>query len=148
MFFAGAGVFAQIAAAANVHLIFGAGVAWLGVGRTACLHNKDVSLRLGKRLRGYQGVAFAFECDLFAAGVELGEDGGSPGAGGSGLFLGVEEGDGHDTFGTDQQLGLVGRGAEEFAAIRAGFELLRVRRGGGEEDSSDSGEERACDAIR
>ena len=148
MLFAGAGVFAQLAAAADVHLIFGAGVAWLGVGRTACLHNKDVSLGLGKGVGGNQCVAFAFECDLFASGVELGEDGGCPGAGGGWLFLGVEERDGHDAFGTDQKFGLVGRGADEFAAIRARFEFLRVGRGGGEEDSSDSGEERACDAFR
>ena len=148
MFFAGAGVFAQLAAAADVHVVFDTGVAWLGVGRIACLHNKDVTLGLGKRLRGYQGVAFAFECDLFATGIELGEDGGCAGAGGGGLFFRVEEGDGHDAFGTDQQFGLVGRGADEFAAVRAGFELLRVGWCGGDENSSDSGEERAGETFR
>ena len=148
MFFAGAGVFAQLAAAADVHLVFGAGVAWLGVGRTACLHDKDVAFGLGKGLGGNEGIAFAFEDDLFAAGVELSEDGGCPGAGSCGLFLCVEEGDGHDAFGTDQQFGLVGRGADESAAVRTRFELFGVGRCGGEEDSSDSGEERAGETFR
>lgn len=145
--FAGAGVFAEVAAAANVHLVFGAGVGRLGIGCAACLDDEDVSLGLWERFFGDKDVAFAFEFYHFAPGFELGEESGCAIPGSCRLFLCVEKGDGGNALGANEQLGLIWCGAEKFAAVRAGFEFVRVRRGDGEEYSGDGGEECAGDAF-
>lgn len=102
MIFAGAGVFALLAAAADVHFVSDPGVGRLGIRSRARLNHEGVSLGRGKSLLGNQSVALPFESDFFATGLELGEDSGGSGAGSGGLFVRIEEGDGHDAFGTDQ----------------------------------------------
>lgn len=138
-FLAGAGVFVEVAAAADVHLVLGAGVGRLGIGCAACLDDEDVSLGLWERLFGNEGVALAFEFHLFAPGFELGYESGCAITGGGGFFLRVEKGDGGNALGANEQLGLVGCNPEEFAAVRAGFEFVRVSRGDSEEYSGDGG---------
>ena len=115
--FASAGVFAVVAAAADARLIFYPGVGRFGIGRAAGLDHKKVALGLWQCFFGNEGVGLFLKLDFFASRFQLGEEGDRASSGSGCLFLDVEEGDGDDAFGADEEFGLIGCGADEFAAV-------------------------------